>query len=179
MSHRSTCFKLFLPYFNRYLNHLTQGVAVKLYHCLTLTTLLFTALTAHADDVIWKGIDSQGHMVYSNTPKDLRNPQKIKLPDLSIISAPAHQAPPSTISTELNSPSTPALNSAQDAAPRPLTLEEALAAQKNGEDPLPGERIGTAGGASRLSPAYYARQEALAAAVKEAQAALDRPPAAH
>jgi hypothetical protein len=36
--------------------------------------------------------------------------------------------------------------------------EEALA---NGKEPLPGERIGTAGGSSRLNDAYFARQKKL------------------
>lgn len=39
--------------------------------------------------------------------------------------------------------------------------------------PLPGERIGTAGGGSRLTPSYFARLEALDQAVAQARARLD------
>ena len=40
-------------------------------------------------------------------------------------------------------------------------VRKAEAALANGKEPLPGERIGTAGGASRLNDAYWARQKKL------------------
>ena len=49
--------------------------------------------------------------------------------------------------------------------------EEALA---NGKEPLPGERIGTAGGNSRLTDAYWARQNRLKQGVVEAQNKLNK-----
>jgi hypothetical protein len=48
--------------------------------------------------------------------------------------------------------------------------EEALA---NGKEPRPGERIGTAGGASRLTDEYWRRQENLQKDVTEARERLD------
>lgn len=48
-------------------------------------------------------------------------------------------------------------------------LEKAEAARKAGEEPLPGERIGTAGGASRLTDAYFERQKGLESAVEAAK----------
>ena len=48
--------------------------------------------------------------------------------------------------------------------------EEALA---NGKDPLPGERIGTAGGASRLDDNYWKRQQTLEKNVTDARERLD------
>ncbi|MDH4095043.1 MAG: DUF4124 domain-containing protein [Betaproteobacteria bacterium] len=52
-------------------------------------------------------------------------------------------------------------------------LKDAQAARDNGKEPLPGERIGTAGGASRLNDAYFERQRMLEEAVWKAQRELD------
>jgi hypothetical protein len=52
-------------------------------------------------------------------------------------------------------------------------LEAAEAARTAGVEPLPGERIGTAGGASRLTESYDARQRQLEQAVEKARRDLD------
>lgn len=52
-------------------------------------------------------------------------------------------------------------------------VANAKSALENGKEPLPGERIGTAGGASRLTEAYFQRQDANERAVEKAQKDLD------
>ncbi len=52
-------------------------------------------------------------------------------------------------------------------------LDAAKASLEAGKEPLPGERIGTAGGASRLNDAYFQRQKALEETVASAQKRLD------
>jgi len=52
-------------------------------------------------------------------------------------------------------------------------VRDAEAAQAAGKEPLPGERQGTAGGASRLTDEYWERQKTLAAAVADARKRLD------
>lgn len=52
-------------------------------------------------------------------------------------------------------------------------LQEAQARQKAGVEPLPGERLGIAGGGTRLGPDYFARQEQLEKEVQEARERLD------
>lgn len=52
-------------------------------------------------------------------------------------------------------------------------LEQAKRKLEEGKEPLPGERKGTAGGASRLTEAYFQRQKANEQAVKKAQQKLD------
>lgn len=52
-------------------------------------------------------------------------------------------------------------------------LKDAEAARLAGKEPLPGERIGTAGGASRLNESYFERQRSLDAAVEKARADLE------
>ncbi len=52
-------------------------------------------------------------------------------------------------------------------------LRAAEAARDAGKEPLPGERIGTAGGASRLTDVYFTRQKKLEEAVESARRNLD------
>ena len=51
-------------------------------------------------------------------------------------------------------------------------LEEARRTLEEGKEPLPGERIGTASGQSRLNDEYWSRQKANEQAVENAQKAL-------
>jgi hypothetical protein len=53
-------------------------------------------------------------------------------------------------------------------------LEDAQAARAAGQEPIEGERIGTAGGASRLTDDYYARLRSLDAAVENARRNLQQ-----
>jgi hypothetical protein len=53
-------------------------------------------------------------------------------------------------------------------------LRDAEAARAAGKEPFAGERIGTAGGASRLNEAYYDRQRKLEEAVTKARRELDQ-----
>lgn len=57
-------------------------------------------------------------------------------------------------------------------------LEKAQRALKEGTQPLPGERTGTAGGGSRLNEAYHERQKLNHLAVERAQRKLDEARAA-
>ena len=52
-------------------------------------------------------------------------------------------------------------------------LDEAKRQLEQGKEPLPGERKGTAGGASRLTEAYFQRQQANEQAVQKAQQNLN------
>jgi len=52
-------------------------------------------------------------------------------------------------------------------------LRQAEDALASGKEPLPGERIGTAGGSSRLNDAYWARQNRLQQNVDSARRRLD------
>jgi len=60
-----------------------------------------------------------------------------------------------------------------DLASAEVRLQKAVEALEAGKEPLPGERRGTAGGASRLTDAYFNRQRANEQAVRDAQQELD------
>jgi hypothetical protein len=53
-------------------------------------------------------------------------------------------------------------------------LQDAEAARAAGKEPLPGERIGTAGGGSRLNESYDQRQRQLEEAVERARRDLEQ-----
>ena len=53
-------------------------------------------------------------------------------------------------------------------------LDAARRAKAQGEEPLPGERIGTASGRSRLNDGYWARQDSLDRGIEGAQRRLER-----
>jgi hypothetical protein len=57
-----------------------------------------------------------------------------------------------------------------------LKLQKAEAARDAGKEPLPGERVGRAGGGSRLSEEYFARQKGLEEAVDAARKRVDEIP---
>ncbi len=59
----------------------------------------------------------------------------------------------------------------EDAAAALARAKEQL---EKGKEPLPGERLGTASGGSRLTDAYWARQRANEQAVKNAEARLNK-----
>jgi Domain of unknown function (DUF4124) len=65
-------------------------------------------------------------------------------------------------------------NSAQKQEDAGAALARAKEQLEKGKEPLPGERIGTAGGGSRLTDAYWARQRANEQAVKSAEARLNK-----
>lgn len=53
-------------------------------------------------------------------------------------------------------------------------LQKAQAALEAGKEPVEGERIGTAGGSSRLTDAYFERQKSLAAAAEAARKRVEQ-----
>jgi hypothetical protein len=53
-------------------------------------------------------------------------------------------------------------------------LKKAEAAREAGKEPLPGERLGTATGASRLTDDYWQRQKSLEAAVEAARKRVEQ-----
>jgi len=54
------------------------------------------------------------------------------------------------------------------------TLKETQRLRESDVEPLPGERLGNVGGATRLAPSYFERQQALEREVSAAQQRLDQ-----
>ncbi len=129
------------------------------------------ALAAHADDFYYRSTMPDGRTVIGDKPAPgAKEVQKIPLRPGNIIPAP----PPSTSGGPTLVDRQRALDTADaDVQAARQELEAAQAKLKAGQENLPGERIGTASGVSRLSDAYLKRIKALEDAVAAAQKKLD------
>lgn len=142
---------------------------------LALAALACACGSLHAQQ-IYKGLDANGRVAYSDSPKSLRGAQRID------VQAPAASGSPPAVATLAENHNAEGSNpaqqpSAQDSRTKIIEAEELLAAaivaQKNGAEPMEGERQGSATRANRLSGAYFARQEELAKDVERAKALVD------
>src|SRR5215472_12436119 len=136
-----------------------------------VTLLLIAAPTLAAADTIFKYQRPDGRIVYSDST--VKGAKRIGVLDMP--------APPPAVprveprfSSELAETRRAELAEA-DAEIREATrvLREAEDRQKQGVEPLPGERLGMVGGNSRLSEAYFSRQQDLATEVDMARARLN------
>lgn len=140
---------------------------------LPILALLALLCGAGQAQQIYKGLDEHGRVAYSDSPSGLRGAQKVERPSAGSGQAPA----PALAESRAVEPASAAPPSTQDLRAKIIEAEEllaaAIAAQKNGSEPREGERQGSATRASRLSGAYFARQEELAKDVERAKALVD------
>jgi len=136
-----------------------------------IVALLLVASPALAPaDTIFKYQRPDGRIVYSDST--VKGAKRIGVLDLP--------APPPAVprgprfSSELATTRRAEL-AAADAEIREATqaLRDAEARQKQGVEPLPGERLGMVGGNSRLAESYFDRQQELATEVDMARARLN------
>ncbi len=134
---------------------------------LLLITLALAA-TAAQGQAMFRSVMPDGSVVYGDKPAPgAKEAKPVTLPAPNIV-APAQKIAPAT------TPRQPATDPADDpvkSAER--DLQKAKAALETGREPQPGERIGTAGGASRLTDAYLQRVKTLENSVAAAQKKLD------
>ncbi len=142
---------------------------------IALSLLLGIATSAGAE-TLYQWRDEDGSVVYSDEPPPAgTGPVRvITLPD-----APPRPAPAPAASGGERDESGAASDYRERIARREAlkkelararkALEEARKALEQGQEPQPGERAGTAGGGSRLLPAYFDRIERLKARVAEAE----------
>lgn len=132
-----------------------------------LLTLFASAV--HAQGFYYQSIMPDGRIVVGDEPAPgAKEVKKIPLAKGNV------SAPLSTPAQPGAAPQQQALDSA-DVTIRQAQeqLQAARAALEAAREPLPGERIGTAGGASRLTEAYFQRLQKLEGAVTAAQRRLD------
>jgi len=138
---------------------------------------LFVAATAAAQNA-YRFVTHEGRVIYSDMPVPGARLDGTIAPPAPVSPAPAAGFTPSPTQEAL-------LRSADERARRlnELTVEiqnaerdlqAATARLAAGQEPLEGERIGTYAGRSRLSDAYWARQDYNQLAVATAQARLNR-----
>jgi len=137
-----------------------------------LLIALALAATAAQGQTVYRSVMPDGSIVYGDKPAPgAKEAREISLPPPNIAKPPP--APPKQ-SAPATAPGQPAAGSADDpvrSAER--ELQKAKAALEAGREPKPGERVGTAGGASRLTDAYFERIKSLENAIAGAQKKLD------
>jgi hypothetical protein len=124
--------------------------------------------------MLYKSTMPDGRVVYGDQPAPGAVKVEATKPDISnkgiVTSTPKEAAAVKQLETE---------RSQRQAAEErvraaDLALRDAEARRAAGQEPLPGERIGTAGGASRLTDDYLKRQKSLDDAVEQARQELEK-----
>lgn len=153
------------------------------FRCLGLCLALACAAAAQAQNVIYKVRYADGTIGFTDSPP--RDAKILERRDLSSNANVMPAAAPRANDPERAgaSPRAPAAASSgaaaadlsaawQEISDAQRALDEAQRALESGREPLPGERLGLAGGGSRLSPDYDARVRGLEEAVAAAEARL-------
>lgn len=155
---------------------------------LTLIALVALAAAPAAAQTTYKSTMPDGKVIYGDKPI----PGASKVQEISVAapllgtpapSAPAGQQPsdrrhakPAGQQRDAAQPNEGAERGtrAQKIAEAEEALRRAEEAKRNGEEPLPGERSGVAGGGSRLNEDYFERQKKLEDDATRARQALDQ-----
>lgn len=141
----------------------------------TLLCLISAACLAQpaAAQFTYKSTMSDGRVIYGDAPV----PGATKVEKSKPNTADKGVRPPVAREAEVLKQMEAARAARAGPGDRQQQLQEALrraeAEKAAGAEPLPGERLGTAGGGSRLSEAYFARQKQLDANVEQARRNLE------
>lgn len=142
----------------------------------TVVALALCCTGALAQQPIFKSTMPDGRVIYGEKPESgAKRVDKVEAPPPK--SGITGLTPEEKARAEQITRQRATENAAADKKQRELDearkqLKAAEAARDAGKEPLPGERLGLAGGGSRLSDAYHARQKNLDAAVEAARKRL-------
>jgi len=136
-----------------------------------LLIALALSATAAQGQAVFRSVMPDGSIVYGDKPAPgAKESKEVSLPPPNIATpppAPPKQSAPATTPRQQAPDSDDQVRSAE------RELQTAKAALEAGRAPQPGERIGTAGGASRLTDVYFQRIKTLENAVAGAQKKFD------
>lgn len=149
-----------------------------------LALLAALSASAFAGATIYKGLDTQGRVTYSDDPKALKNPKKIEPMRSAIEGTDPYVSAPIVFDIPAAPPSGDAQASASDSQSRLqeaiANLEKAQAAAKSGSEPLPAEAAAMEAPSDSRDPEilrrrgeYFLRQKALSQAVEDAKRAIE------
>lgn len=134
-----------------------------------LSALVLASGPAAAADAVYKYVDANGRMVYTDDPKGAPGAERVPLELLSVVPAAPATASRAAELIDAANRRAAALDSAQaDMITASRALEHAQEMQQLGIEPLEGERIGR-----RFRDEYWQRQALLEAQVQNALALLD------
>ena len=142
---------------------------ITLHHAIVVLALLLSSLAVQAQGFYYHSTMPDGRVVIGDEPAPgAKAVKKVPLVKGNVSAPLSTPAPPGAV------PSEQALDGSETAIRQAQAhLEAAKTALEAGREPLPGERSGTASGASRLNDAYSTRIKALEDEVSAAQKRLD------
>jgi hypothetical protein len=127
-----------------------------------------------AAQVLYKSTLPDGRVVYGDKPDPAAVKVEEQRPDVSKRGIGGTTARETEALKRIERARTEREGGGEEVRAAEEALRQAEAARASGKEPLPGERSGTAGGASRLNESYYERQRKLDEAVESARRALER-----
>jgi len=129
----------------------------------------FAAAAAAAQD-LYKSTMPNGKVVYGEKPEPgAKHVEKLPPPPPKTGTTLVTPAEKKAIDQRVKQRAASDEASRQELESAYAQLKKAEEAREAGKEPLPGERLGTATGASRLTDEYWARQKTLEAAVEAAR----------
>jgi hypothetical protein len=142
---------------------------------LTLTCVLITALLLQpaAAQVLFKSTMPDGSIVYGDKPAPDAAKVEETRPDISKRGIGGTTPREQEVLREMEKSRAQREAGQDKVQAAEQALKSAEAARAAGKEPLESERIGTAGGASRLNEIYYDRQRKLEEAVEKARGDLE------
>jgi hypothetical protein len=137
--------------------------------------LLLLALIAApvAAQVVYKSTLPDGRVVYGDKPDPAAVKVEQSTPDTSLRGIGGSTPREAEVLQQMEKARTERENADDRVQAAYRKLQEAEAARAAGKEPLPDERIGIAGGGSRLNESYELRQRQLEAAVEKARRDLE------
>lgn len=143
----------------------------------SLLVLLLAASGAQAQTV-YKSIMPDGKVIYGEKPvPGAKRVDTIEPPPAKsgmTVVTPQEKARAEQQTQQLNQRAATGAAAQRELGDARQKLQQAEAAREAGKEPLPGERLGTAGGASRLTDEYFARQKSLDEAVESARRRVEQ-----
>lgn len=133
--------------------------------------LLFVALNASAQ--IYKSVTPDGRVTYGDKPVPGAKVNQLDVGMIPIGISPVTPGDRENFVRRLDQERTLGAERTRSVDSARAALEQAEAALKAGEEPLPGERTGLVDGHSRLNDHYWARQQDLRDGVTSARKRLE------
>jgi hypothetical protein len=151
---------------------LLQRRAGVLVACALLSTMpLLLAPTALAQTYYYRSVMPDGRIVVGDKPEPgAKESQRLPLQPAN----PVRSIAPSPTAPSPAAGAPAASNTEDEVRKAQADLDAAKAALESGREPLPGERLGTVGGKSRLTDDYFDRIKRLEGTVAAAQKRLDQ-----
>ncbi len=148
-----------------------MSVRVLVFACLIVTALIVQPVVAQT---VYKSTMPDGSVVFGDQPQPGATKVDSSTPDTSDTGVQILQPGAEDALRKMESARQEGESSTDERGQAEAALRKAEEALANGKEPLPDERVGTAGGGSRLNDNYWHRQKTLQKNVTNARERLKK-----